>query len=367
MRANKTKIKNLLNLSSKLIPILALSLTILTLAGGRVSAASVNQVVSSSELGLYDPDSGQTMPLAGLTTEYPLDYSSLSSGGNYWSFGPDTQPSGTARRYETFKFPSVDCASSANVEAINYKVRMRINDLPSDQGALWLVFEPNSVFSGVDVVNLSHNDASANFIEYTASISGPFSLSEAQDYGVAIMYESQDVSPSFPALSVDVDEISRDITYDDSACPTTPTPPNPTPGGGTPTTPTNTTYCSAPGNTTQALTPEGDCDGDGITNKEEGYDPDGDGNPSTGTPSVDTDKDGTPDYLDPDSDNDTIPDKTEGTKDTNNNGIPAFRDPSEGPKTLANTGYNLSLILVLSLATAVGGLGLKRVVGRQNT
>ena len=127
----------------------------------------------------------------------------------------------------------------------------------------------------------------------------------------------------------------------------------------TPTT-TSTSYCLAPGSTTQALSPAGDCDSDGITNQEEGYDPDGDGNPTTGTSSIDTDKDGTPDYIDTDSDNDKLTDKQEGTKDTNNNKIPDFRDPT---KTLANTGTSLNLILSLSALAIIAGFGLKKVRG----
>ena len=95
-------------------------------------------------------------------------------------------------------------------------------------------------------------------------------------------------------------------------------------------------YCPSPyDNPQQLLTPEGDCDGDGITNKTEGYDPDGDTDPSTGTNPVDTDGDGIPDYLDLDSDNDGILDSIEkGTAsdastnpaDTDKDGIPDYRD-----------------------------------------
>jgi len=42
--------------------------------------------------------------------------------------------------------------------------------------------------------------------------------------------------------------------------------------------------------------------------------------------SLDTDLDGTPDFLDTDSDNDTVPDSIEGTVDTDADGIPDFRD-----------------------------------------
>lgn len=64
------------------------------------------------------------------------------------------------------------------------------------------------------------------------------------------------------------------VTYDDSACPGAVTA-NPDPG----TSADIVMYCPSPGNTSQLLTPEGDCDGDGISNQQEGdyKDSDGDG------------------------------------------------------------------------------------------
>ncbi len=62
-----------------------------------------------------------------------------------------------------------------------------------------------------------------------------------------------------------------------------------------------------------------DDDDDGISNEEEGKnDPNG---------PVDTDMDGTPDYLDSDSDGDGLTDKEEGTEDYDNDGIKNFQDP----------------------------------------
>jgi hypothetical protein len=62
-----------------------------------------------------------------------------------------------------------------------------------------------------------------------------------------------------------------------------------------------------------------DSDGDGITDLDEGrYE--------SGGP-VDTDMDGTPDYLDDDTDSDGLLDKLEGTEDWDNDGIPNWRDP----------------------------------------
>ena len=89
-----------------------------------------------------------------------------------------------------------------------------------------------------------------------------------------------------------------------------------------------------------------DSDGDGISDKTEGTDdPDGDSipnyrdtdsdgdyiNDSTEAGAdksnpVDTDLDGTPDYQDKDSDNDTIPDIYEGPKDADEDGTPNYLD-----------------------------------------
>ena len=100
------------------------------------------------------------------------------------------------------------------------------------------------------------------------------------------------------------------------------------------------------------LSPSGDCDSDGITNKTEGYDPDSDGNPSTGTAPLDTDSDGIPDYLDLDTDNDGILDSEEkGTDsdsstnpaDTDKDGTPDFRDldsDNDSTKDIKESGRN---------------------------
>jgi hypothetical protein len=94
-------------------------------------------------------------------------------------------------------------------------------------------------------------------------------------------------------------------------------------------------YCPSPYDATTLLTPSGDCDEDGITNQTEGFDPDMDSNPNTGTAPIDTDSDGKPDYLDLDTDNDGILDTEEkGTlansstnpSDVDSDGTPDFRD-----------------------------------------
>ncbi|MGF1695260.1 MSCRAMM family adhesin SdrC [Vibrio lamellibrachiae] len=65
------------------------------------------------------------------------------------------------------------------------------------------------------------------------------------------------------------------------------------------------------------VTGSSDSDADGYSDLEEGY------------PSVDTDSDGTPDYLDADSDNDTVADIDELNADSDNNGDVNRIDPDD--------------------------------------
>jgi hypothetical protein len=85
--------------------------------------------------------------------------------------------------------------------------------------------------------------------------------------------------------------------------------------------------------------PEGDIDGDGLTNGEEaaiGTDPadpdtDGDGHgdaeEAADDPPRDTDGDGVIDALDPDDDGDGLPTALEGDEDPDGDGLPAWLDP----------------------------------------
>jgi hypothetical protein len=69
---------------------------------------------------------------------------------------------------------------------------------------------------------------------------------------------------------------------------------------------------------------------------------------------VDTDKDGQPDYLDPDSDNDGVEDRDEGDEDANMNGLPAWRDPLEGGHTCRSPDASRSLTTVEVRAELAG-------------
>jgi len=65
-----------------------------------------------------------------------------------------------------------------------------------------------------------------------------------------------------------------------------------------------------------------------------GSDDDGDGRADVGEGcegGTDTDRDGTPDFLDSDSDNDGIPDANEGNGDSDGDGVPDWRDPITDP------------------------------------
>ncbi len=470
------KLKKLLNLSS----VLAISLSVIGFMGGGASAASVTEtnVITSSWQGYYtdNPECDtayganaiicSTQHSPGISNQWPINFSDLASGGGFWHFGPedskyignqsllDTEIPG-GRRFEHLRFSSSpDCKLSRSITAATYKFSMRINSNGpgsyDNNGFIWLglwdMNDPDNPAILDDPIELSKNDIGTVFEDYTFTIPAtalPMSLEDLNKrYDLNVMYESAGAA-SGKTLSIDMDEVSREVTYDSSSSNCSPTistsstttiPSTTASGtqvvsgsslsasdpdgntlaysitagngggyftintstgdisttqvnipagtytltvqvddgnGGTATStvtivvtdgssPTPTSYCPSPGSTTQALSPTGDCDNDGITNQEEGYDPDGDGNPTTGTSSIDTDKDGTPDYIDTDSDNDKLTDKQEGTKDTNNNKIPDFRDPT---KTLANTGTSLNLILSLSALAIVAGFGLKKLRG----
>ncbi len=92
------------------------------------------------------------------------------------------------------------------------------------------------------------------------------------------------------------------------------------PGSGAPTVGTN----GVPTLAGTGLTPV-DTDGDGKTNPYD-LDSDGDGIPDSVEGTTDTDGDGKPNYLDIDSDGDGIPDATEGTVDTDGDGKPNYLD-----------------------------------------
>jgi hypothetical protein len=353
---------------SKLLLIPILSLSLVSVVGGGASAAT--QTVNVSVNSVVDPSTYYVAESGGPTWQ---GLGALFSGGGMSEdlIGAIGPADAYARGWG-FSLPSDICEGAIlstllvtnNISGGDVVSPVQIEDLGTSLGlneqSSLPILSRNYGTDG-SVFGLS---GSVTFIgdENNTVISTPNGANVTIEYDISSLglgqfgnivdiwlVDSENSSVNSPVVSPP----TATLTYDDSSCTT---PPNPTPGGGTPTTPTNTSYCPAPGNTSQVLTPAGDCDGDGIDNQTEGYDPDGDGNPSTGTPSVDTDKDGTPDYLDTDTDSDTVPDKTEGTKDTNNNGIPAFRDPKEGGKRLAETGVNTDIVIKLAVITVMASL-----------
>lgn len=456
MHINKTKLKNLLNLSSKLVPVLALSLVTLAIVGGKVSAATNSGSVTLTSQRYYpaannllDISSGNSAPFsAPFSAAYILPYSASQLIVNPCTSTPvdmsltiNLQYSGTpmSPSFGYIMVAGIDSSNNIDPNQVSTDPELILNaenQAQSFTATLSNITTPNvglepilvsqSSVSGSQVVvsvnslnyTLTYPDGMAD-CTYPASNQNPVisgstgSATSTTPSGTTVVtgtsLNASDPDGDTLKFSITagnnsnyfaIDPDTGNITTTQTGIPAgtyTLTVQVDDGNGGTATaevtititdSPASTMYCPAPGDTTQVLTKEGDCDGDGISNETEGYDPDGDGNPSTGTNSVDTDGDGTPDYLDTDSDNDGLTDKEEGTVDTdgdgtpdfrdkdsdsdgatdqeegtvdkNNNGIPAYKDPSETNRKLANTGANLNLILALSTLAAVAGLSLKK-------
>ncbi len=262
-------------------------------------------------------------PTNGSTSTFPSTYHLTQGGGDLTAY---------AGLYG-LQTPSSSICSQATIQNLTAKLNYTssIDTDPTTDGdtdimmAVW--DGTNRLEGNSNVVSQLNNDANISSSTYT-----PLNTPHQLEYALSNTYSLQDISNLKLAVvlqqsntggldSVTINSLKLDVTYDDSTC---------------------STFCPAPGITSQVLTPNGDCDGDGITNQTEGYDPDGDGNPGTGTPSVDTDHDGIPDYLDIDTDNDGVPDSTEkgnasdastNPADTNKDGLPDYRDPNF-PKAL---------------------------------
>ncbi len=336
----KTKI---LKLVSKLIPALVLSLLVLSVGGGRVSAsAPIGTVILTSDR--YYPSSNDLLSI---------------STGNQASFSAPFGPT-SELPYSASQLIPNPC-SSTPVD-ISLTMDIQYSGTPESQSFGYLAIFGIDSGGSVDPVQNTAEAITINNQGQTVTVSAVLNGVTTPNVALEPILVSQaqlDETQMANEVVLSVSRLEYVVTYPDDMADCTYPNPDPTPTNPTPTS-TPTLYCPAPGSTTEALSPTGDCDGDGITNQEEGYDPDGDTDPNTGTKSVDTDKDGTPDYLDTDSDNDKLLDKDEGTKDTNNNKIPDFRDPT---KTLANTGTSLNLILSLSALAIIAGFGLKKLRG----
>lgn len=329
----------------KLKPIvLTLSLTLLTLihplSRTYATAQTTNLLPNSVSNGTSA--FSEFYPTQYITDNFIIPMTSHpSAGGNYtfpFRYHLTQDPGGHPNSSQTsvfagyvglYGFNTSSICTGATVQSLTAKLNYTAA-ADSDPGdnfdiaiAIWNGTQRIPGGSNPDINDFSANSAggssyeplnSAHQLDYESS-SIP-SRTQISNLKVAI-WLNQMTQDSFDDLTIN--SLSLTANYDDSTC-TSPT-----------------AYCPTPGNTSQLLTPAGDCDGDGITNQTEGYDPDGDGNPNTGTQSIDTDKDGTPDYLDVDTDNDGIPDSTEkGTAsdsstnpaDADKNGIQDYRDPN---------------------------------------
>ena len=299
-----------------------LTLNILSLSGG-VSAASVNGL--ATPLTASETSSGMSLFPPGM-----IQFQDAPVGN--WTSTHDT--SNDSRYAVAYTFDTSFFCENATVSEIsleytdtNYLGAHNMDFFGLSDSAAGGTYLPISGHSGPGIIQDS------GFGDSYRLIYGNGSLSNSENYfTVSYSFTSNPISidrlaeiliPSLHMvessansliLEVTTTQPTYTLTYDDSSC-TTPPDPEPTP-----------LYCPAPYNTSEALTPNGDCDGDGITNQEEGYDPDGDGNPNAGTNPVDTDGDGIPDYLDLDTDNDGILDEQEGAADIDKDGTPNFRD-----------------------------------------
>jgi LPXTG-motif cell wall-anchored protein len=256
--------KQKLNLNKLTTPLLALSLVLglaLNLSlSGRVSAASVTTTdypISTESGGLGFTD--------GISTDYPLNLTSLEPGGSFWKVGPDSNYSSPGgRRFETFNFSNLEsCNQTSNIDAINYKFSIKIIGSSSVNDKSWiLLYNPSDSNNPiVEMTELPASNASSNFVQYDFNFPVlPTTFANINDYKIAIMYDNLDTTAS--RMEFDVDEISRTLTYDDSSCPSTNTTPTIT-SPSTVTIPSTTTSGSTvvPGSSLAAT----DTDGDTLT------------------------------------------------------------------------------------------------------
>ena len=254
--------KQKLNLKNLTTPLLALSLMAgcAGLFGGSASAASVtvSESVNSSWPAYYtnSPECDSLFPGAAICDEtavyfpsissaWPLNHDSLSSGGNFWHFGPEDSkylnnqnllnseiPGG--RRFEHLRFSSsLECKNSKSITSATYKVKIRINSNGTgsydNNGviyiALWNLKDGNDPIV-INSRELSASNISSDFMEYTFQApagSLPISLGELNKrYELAVMYESAG-AVSGKTLSIDLDEASRELVYDDTSANCLPT------------------------------------------------------------------------------------------------------------------------------------------------
>lgn len=369
MHINKTKLKNLLNLSSKLVPVLALSLVTLAIVGGKVSAATNSGSVTLTSQRYYpaannllDISSGNSAPFsAPFSAAYILPYSASQLIVNPCTSTPvdmsltiNLQYSGTPMN------PSFGYIMVAGIDSSNN-------------------IDPNQVSTDTALILNAENQAQS----FTATLSNI----TTPNVGLEPILISQS-SVSGSQVVVSVNSLNYTLTYPDGMADCTYPASNQNPvisgstGSATSTTPSGTTVVT--GTSLNASDPDGDTlkfsitagnnsnyfaidpDTGNITTTQTGI-PAGtytltvqvdDGNGGTATSNItitvtspsptdsdgdgilnsteglilDSDGDGTLNYLDSDSDGDGILDSTEAGSnpsspiDTDGDTIPDYLD-----------------------------------------
>ena len=239
------------------------------LFGGSVSGANVtvSETVNSNWQSYYtaNPEcdqlfpgsvicNEQSNPYSSISEAWPLTYSSLYPGGSFWHFGSEddkylnnhgllvSEIKGLTRaEHLRFSLGSGDeCKESRSVASATYKLKMRINSSGSGaydnngsiQLSLWDLSDGNLPVI-VSSTELTSANISTNFIDYSFEAligSLPITLGDLNKrYEILITYDSGGASTG-KTLSVDIDEASREVVYDDTSanCVPTITPPSST-------------------------------------------------------------------------------------------------------------------------------------------
>ena len=240
------------------LSLITIGLGLSALFGNVAGATSVtiSEAVNSSWPAYYtnSPECDSLFPGAAICDEtavyfpsissaWPLNHDSLSSGGNFWHFGPEDSkylnnqnllnseiPGG--RRFEHLRFSSsLEFKNSRSVTSATYKVKIRINSNGTgsyDNNGVIYIYLWNLKDGNDDPIvrELSASNISSDFMEYTFQApagSLPISLGELNKrYELAVMYESAG-AVSGKTLSIDLDEASRELVYDDTSANCLPT------------------------------------------------------------------------------------------------------------------------------------------------
>jgi hypothetical protein len=251
--------KQKLNLKNLTTPLLALSLMAgcagLFSGSAFATNVTVSENVNSNWQSYYtaNPECDQLFPDAliwcneeldpysSISETWPLSYDGLNPGGSLWHFGPEddkylnnhdllvSEIKGLTRaEHLRFSLGSGDeCKESRSVASATYKLKMRINSSGSgaydNSGSMYLtLLDLNDGNNPVMIssTELTSANISTNFIDYSFEApigSLPITLGDLNKrYEILIMYGSGGASTG-KTLSVDIDEASREIIYDDTS------------------------------------------------------------------------------------------------------------------------------------------------------